>query len=399
MILYSPCKRYLLALLLQGKGVAWVEEHCVSLRLDYVSVQFLIYLAENFRPPDVFRPRDPDHIESQEFLALHGLQGLVPRFNDVALRAFQLMQRPSAREVIEVMGLARCTDLDISKILAERKIKAGPDVVQMARHLFWDVDSLDVVQIRSILHLRGTGTEQLERQVRALEDAGAGTGAAATANPLPTPYHLPVNREIPDMECLRVRTRRLNGNQGLLGELHRSMPLTQQLQEATALKKAGYTDPRLVIATLPPSPLTYFLARSAIGLPLNRLDLQKAFEQLQVLLFNRAVEHTQSGHPEAATRTNITLSSFRTIQAILKDLGSADTDLRKRLGAIALQTQPSGHRGHPDEITQGQHRIDPYLAKDKEAATEGVKGAAAAQVQTQFAPNTTTRVPEGSHAR
>jgi hypothetical protein len=389
-ILFSPCRTYLLARILQGKSLDEVEEGAQEMKVDYVSRQYLMYLAETVRPPEVFRPRDINHSESQEFLALHQLQGLVPRFSNESLRAFQLLQNPKARETIETLAVAQVSPELIVKTLADRKIRAEEEIVRLFLRLFWDLTNIDSLQLRTILNLRSPSTDGIERRVRTILAAG---GDPSVEGDAPAPYR---NATATPNDRETARQRRAGGNTGFLRSLKASQPLERRLEESLALKRAGYSDPKQVLASLPPSPLSFFLARSSLGLPLSRMDLQKCFEIIQTLLMLRLTEHIQSGHPEATMRASSTASTFRQVQQIVKDLGSADTDLRKSLSAIVLQTQQAGVYGDPQGLTQGHHNLNPYLVKDQEAAQEGVKAARAASFEQPARPKA-TRVTEGSN--
>lgn len=393
MILDSPCRRYLLALLLSGWNVQDLEEHCLEHRLDYVSIQFLVYLAEKHRPPEVFRPKDLQHTESQTFLRELGLQGAIPRLGGDNLAAFRLMTQPAARQALETLGIAKIPPGEVLRTLRELRIKTSEQVVAAYYSLFWSVDEMDLTTLRAILHLRTPSTDQLSAQAK-LEDAVA-AAAGADAVPLTAALPEPHNSQTPTAtDKLRARDRREKNQRTLIRRLHESTPTAQKLREATALKYAGYRDPLLPLTGLPPTPLSAALSRAQLGLPLSRMDMKKANEVAMTLLLAKLVEHLRSDHPEASRKVADYANSMRILQQVTREFGASDSSLRSQLAAIQLMSRAPGQFGPPPENTQDTYITSPYLSTDQETAKEMVKNAKAAAAHEAAQAQMTRIAPE-----
>jgi len=399
MITDTPCRRYLLHLMLGGKTVQQVEDHALEMGLDYGSIQLLVLIRERGAPPEVFRPRDLNHRPSQEFLESVGLLGNFPRLSREGGAAFQLHQNPRAREILELGLLGRMPIHEILSLLAESKVRTRVEVLEAYAHLFWDVAGMDSTELRALLHLRTPDVARLQK-LSALQDSreaeagmpvavtpqrGGGGGGRPDANSLPLPYETLTPERPTPSELRQSRQWRAHGKRDFVRQLARSMPLHERARQADALKRAHYSDPRLTISSLPASPLTVALTRSYLGMQMDRLDLKKAYEVLHHLVFHRTVEQAVSNHPEAPLRLGSLLSSAATLVRIQKELGAGTASLQNQIQVMALQTNLEGHYGSPNELTGGHHNLDPYSDADsanlKEITGKGA-GRTANQVTT-----------------
>lgn len=377
MITDTPCRRYLLHLFLQGKSVQEVEDHALLHGLDYGSIQYLILLRERGMPPDVFRPRDPNHTASRDYLIEQGLLGDVPRLSNDGMAAFRAHQSPKTREVLELSGLGGLSEEDTLQLLREHGIQLRPPTVRAYRRLFWSVHDMDRTMLRALLLLRSPDATRMSRLAQIQEGREAETGQRLGQTEqqgsgremvgdlrLPSPYASTVPERPDSSERLRASQRRSQGNRDLIRQLHNSMPLQERARQAEALKRSHYSDPRNTLAALPPSPLNVALARSYLGLPLDRLELQKAYEVLHTLIFHRMLEMSINTHPEAPLRLSSLATAASTILRISKEMGASAASMQQQIQVMALQTNVEGHYGDPTDFTGGHHSLNPYSDAD-----------------------------------
>ncbi len=384
MIFDTPCRRYLLYLLLRGDSVQKVEDHALELALDYGSIQLLVYLKETNMPPQIFRPQDPEHTPSQDFLQSVGLEGNFPKLSGDVKAAFRLHQNPRAREVLELGLLGGLPKAEILELLHAQRSKTKIEVVEAYAQFFWDVRGMDSTVLRALLNLRSPDTARLQKMAafqdsRELESGdanpvadqvGSRGGVPQGNRGLPLPHQTQVPERPSASELNQARSWREGGRRGFMRQLARSMPVQEQARQAEAIKRANYSNPRLSLSSLPPSPLTLALTRSYLGMDLDRLDLQKAYEVLHHLLFHRTVEQAVTNHPEAAIRITSLLSASATLLRIQKELGSGSASLQNQIQVMALQNNVEGHYGDADEFTGGHHRLSPYSEADAATLAE-----------------------------
>lgn len=367
---HSPCRRYLLALLLQGWTVQQVEEHALLHQLDYISIQSLVLLCEQNLPPEIFRPRDLAHEPSQGFLRERDLVGEVPRPSPLTQQAFRLAQNKKGREVLELAALGGLPEAEILQLLQDARVRTQPEVVRHFYRMFFDVQGCDRTELRAILMLRQPDLNRLQYLQQLEQAAAAVGGAVAPLRPLPAPHdtHTRGSRA-------RARTRRANAQADLVRQLEESTPIHERVRHAEILKRASYTDPRLVVAALPPSPLSIALSRAALGLPLTRFDLQKAYDILITLSTLRVTEAVVDRHPESANRLAALTASVRTLQTIYKEFGASQANLAQQVQAIAIKYEHTTHYGELKDRVGPDFRTNPYSLVDAEAAKEMVAGA------------------------
>jgi len=330
-------------------------------------VQALAYLAETNLPPEIFRPADLSHAPSQAFLRERGLLGEIPRFSARTQQAFRLLQNKRAREVLELSGLGGLPLQETMAILRDAKVRTEEETVERFFYLFFDVQSCDRSELRAILALRQPDVNRLQYLQRVEEAAEAVGGPARPPPPLPAPHD-----ENTSSSRSRARSRRQNGQQDLMRQLVESMPLHERVRQAEILKRLSYSDPRTVLSSLPPSPLSVALSRAALGLPLTRFDLQKAYDILITLSTLRLSEAVVDRHPESALRLSALASAVRTLQTIQKEFGASTANLAQQIQAIGIRYESTAHYGEIGEKTGGHHRTNPYSTADAEAAKEMV---------------------------
>ncbi len=359
----SPCARYLLGLFLQGWSVQRIEAHARCHKLDFHSTQYLIYLQETSLPPEIFRPRDPHHTPSQDYLASLGLQGEVPSWSSHASAALVLLKSKKAREILELAALGGLPQQELLSLLRSHKFTPSLAILQKFYSLFFDLDGLDRVEVHQFLLHREPNTQAIKSMMAANEAAAAG-GAPQLPFPTEPLFDVHVERTNPPGTSVRAAARnrrsRMN-NDDLVSLLERTKPLDQRLREAELQKLAGYTDPRRILASLPPSPLTVFLTHAYLGQPLLRQDLKKAYDVLLTLGTLRATELLVSSRPDAPVRLRDLTSALRTLQTIQQDFGAGAESLQKQVQAIAIRTEVNTHRGDLAQRTGGEHHVNPYM--------------------------------------
>lgn len=322
MLRASPIKLYLLYLLVKGWGLDRIEAHCLQLGLDYLHLDYLRRVQTEAGFPQVFRPNDINHLPSRKWLEENGLGELFPGPQPPVFQAaFQLIQRPRAKEVLETMALAKAYPETIAQSLLRIRIRTTPEVVVMALKLFWNMEVVDSQEVRVLLHLRTTA-----HQEPPLEDTVNAQGnPRAARSPLP----------------------------GF----------------AAAVKKASYADPRLMVASIPGSPLAVLLAQSALGMPLSKLDLAKVYDMLIVLLTHKVIENATSTAADATLRTQTALTSVKLAQDIQSKFVAPDQNTHDLLKAAMIRYEKSGITGTDalTQLTQGKFSINPYGKKDDQS--------------------------------
>lgn len=322
MLRASPIKLYLLYLLVRGWGLDKIEAHCLQLGLDYLHLDYLKKVQTEAEFPQVFRPNDIHHLASRKWLEDHGLGELFPSPQPPEFHAaFQLIQKPRAKEVLETMALAKATPETITQSLLRIRVRTTPEVVALALKLFWNMEVVDSQEVRVLLHLRTT----------AHQDA-------------------PVEDSVDPKGNTRPRSSPLPGF-------------------AAAVKKASYADPRLMVASIPGSPLAVLLAQSALGMPLSKVDLAKVYDMLIVLLTHKVIENATSTAADATLRTQTALSSVKLAQEIQLKFVAPDKNTGDLLKAAMIRYEKSGVMGTDvlAGLTQGQFSVNPYGKKDEQS--------------------------------
>lgn len=310
MIRRSPSEYYIKYLVVHPDGYdnERIRSICSKLDIEILGAWYLDQLRAEARPPTPFLPQDPGHQPSQKFIQRECLRSIFAP-DESMLKAQQILEKPRLRELVEVMTLSGAPSEAIAKALAMRiRYRCDPSTITLYRHYFWDIDLLDSYEMRAFLALR------LER-------------VAGNADP-------------------EVKAQYFH------------------------LHKMRFTDPRVVAARLPTSPLSALMAQVQMGVMPKGLQLQDVLESVRFMSSLRALEASTLGGPQGAGDGQGYMVTADIANRLLETIVKPEDQLRKDLMNISLKL--SG-RTVPAvaELTGGRHTID--LQPEPKSATKKLK--------------------------
>lgn len=295
MIQHSPAERYFVYLVVHPSTYdnEYIKTLAQELSIDYLGDWYVQRLRERTRPPRPFYPEDRAHAKSQKFLMREGIQAA---FSGEAhwSTALRVLNYPRQRELVETMLLSRAPTHAICRaLLVRHRAKVSERAIDLYRHFFWDVDLLDGVEMRALLDMRGHGVLN-------------------TSN------------------------------------------VAEMTAQLGSIKRVRHTDPRVIAARLPHTPLAAALAQLELGVLPTKLDLSAVIDQaLQVTLL-RGMEAAMNGGPVGASMSRDFLSGVTTLQELRELVTDPESKLRSDLKRISLATTD---RQVPTvaQLTSGRH--------------------------------------------
>lgn len=229
MIVRSPSESFLLYLLVApGNNIDTVVDIATRKNVVYLGRGYLERLLRENRPPKGFAPTKGSHAPSVRYLFEHGLFEFFNPNDDVRT-AFEILDSPQHRELVEAMHIARAPLTEIRDALKARFRVAVPRAALRKYILFfWDVGTLDRVSLRALLdlqleQLRTSADPEIRSQYPMLKraarhdprrvaiDVPAGNAAAfatmAAMGAFPANFDLPDTlAKIRDMSLIRAMT-------------------------------------------------------------------------------------------------------------------------------------------------------------------------------------------------
>lgn len=255
----------------------YIKEIAKELSLDYLGDWYIQWLRERLHPPTPFHPEDLTHAKSQKFLMG---EGLVRAFhpNEHWFSVLRLLNKPRLREIVETMLLSRAPYAAISHALdARHGVKFSSEAVRLFKYYFWDIDLLGSMEMRALLDMR---------------------------------------------------------NNGALAELDDK----DMLAQVASIKRMRHTDPRVVAARLPHTPLAAALAQLELGVLPKKMDLGVILEQTMSVALLRGAEATYNGGPLGASMSDSFFRSAETLHRLKSAVVNPEDKLRKDLKRISLAT-------------------------------------------------------------
>jgi len=269
-----------------------------ELGLDWLGDWYIQWLRDRLTVPTPFYPADTGHTKSRKFLQREGLTTAffpTPAW-DSALR---VMSRPRQREVVETLLVAHAPHEAICYTLKERHhATVTTKAIRLFKHYFWDVDILDSNEFRTFLDLRHHGA------LDAYTD-------------------------------------------------------TDRMTQLASRKRMRHTDPRVVAAKLPHTPLAATIAQLELGVLPHHIDLSAALGGAMQVAAVRTLESALAGGPVASTMLSQYSSAMESLKRGLDAVVNPEEKLRKDLKRAALATTTQKVPLLP-QLTGGNHTTNVY---------------------------------------
>jgi hypothetical protein len=282
MIRRSPAENYFRYLVAHPNCYdnKYIEDISAELKLDYLGDWYIQGLRDRCVPPTPFRPEDDTHRQSFRFLIR---EGLYRAFNpDRAYKeALRLLAKPRWRELAESMVLSGAPNDVISHALHVRMhAKIGEEGIKTYRHFFWNIELLESMEMRALLELRHSG------------------------------FLLPSNA--PES----------------VGKQH------------VALRAFRHTDPRVVAARLPASPLSGLIAQMELGVMPRKVDMGEVVVRTMEAALLRTNGAVMTGGP-----LNVQMAQGYAVVAdimgrLKQSVVNPEDALREDLKRISVATTP-----------------------------------------------------------
>lgn len=295
MIRRSPSEYYIKYLVVSGLDNAQIAKTCDGHGLVWLGDWYLNDLRAAHKPPNPFLPADPTHAPTRVFLTKEMIR-LAFYPDDAMKKALRILEKPRLRELVEVMVMSGApTDATVYALELRHGFKCSEFAIALYRHYFWDIDLLDSNEMRALLRIK----------------------------------------------CDQVL----------------SSPDPKVRQQYDALKKSFHSDPRVVAARMPVSPLTGMLAQISVGVMPKKLNIIDILEKVRMISGLRALEAALMGGPAGAQQGPAYMSMAEMASGILETAVKPEEQLRDELLNIALQ---SSTKTVPviSQLTGGSHTVD-----------------------------------------
>lgn len=297
MIRRSPAELYLKYLVLHPKRYTneQIKEICDLVQLDFLGKWYVDRLRARLKPPVPFYPFDKYHTPSYRFLMTEGLSWIF--FPDKSgFKAFDILERARIKEYVEAMIASNAPHTAIAHGVGRQfRYTCDSTVIDRYKEFFWNVDLLDMTELRALLLLR---VDQLE------------------------------NHSNPEIK-----------------EQHKSV------------KSASYKDARRAAANMPFSPYSALITQAKMGVMPSQFDMLRLTRMAHEWATVRANEELMSNGNGSSSRAVEYSTIARNFNEILKDVNKPDSDLREQLATIAMRTDdvslPNIH-----QLSQGRHTAD-----------------------------------------
>lgn len=279
MIRHSPAENYFRFLVAHPKCYdnKYIESIAAELKLDYLGDWYIQWVRGRVVPPKPFHPEDPTHRASYRFLVREGLlNAFVP--NRGYNEALRILAKPRWRELVESMILAGAADDIVAHALRVRQhATMSDDGIRLYKHFFWNIDLLESMEMRVLLELRHSG-------MLTADDVGQ--------------------------------------------------------KHSLATRAFRHTDPRVVAARLPSSPLAGLVTQMELGVMPRKIDMGEVAERTMEAALLRTYASVQSGGPLNA-QMGQGYAVIADIMGRLKQvLVNPEDKLREDLKRISVATTP-----------------------------------------------------------
>jgi hypothetical protein len=281
MIKHSPAERYLKALIVHPATYdnQYIKDIARELSLDVLGDWYLTQLRSRMKPPKLFYPEDPGHVASQRYLLQEQLEYVFQQ-DEHMKKATRLLCRPRARELAETMILGGAPDHAVAASLGKRfQFRCEPLAITRFRYYYWDISLLDSVEMRALLDLR-------------------------------------------HQDLLNVGDKDIQA-------------------QYPALHRQRYTDPRVVAAKLPHSPLMGLIAQTHLGFAVKKTDISELASSAKVSAIRRVSEYLELGGPQNIQMANTLAITAEILGRIEKEVSNPEDQLRSDLQRIAIATTPN----------------------------------------------------------
>lgn len=285
----------------------YIEDIAEELKLDYLGDWYIQWLRDRTVPPKPFYPEDDTHKPSYRFMLSEGLtRAFQP---DRAYReALRILARPRWRELVESMVLSGAPNEVVAHAVTVRmRGTVTEEGIKAYKHFFWNVDLLESIEMRALLELRHSGA-------LAKDDA------------------------------------------------------TTQRQHL-ALRAFRHTDPRVVAARLPASPLAGLVAQMELGVMPRKIDMGEVVVRTMEAALLRTFASVHTGGP-----LNVQMGQGYAVIAdimgrLKQSVVNPEDALREDLKRISVATTPN-KVPMVNQLTGGNHTTN-VMADPVEVETTG----------------------------
>lgn len=282
MIKHSPAENYLKYLIAHPSCYddLYIQDVARELSLDVLGEWYLQWLRQRVRPPSPFYPEVSTHDPSARFLLREQLTfAFVP--DEAMQRAMRIVCRPRIREVVETMILSGAPDNPVALAVGKRhQFRCDALAIQRFRHYFWNIELLDSVQMRALL----------------------------------------------DMRHSRVLDHHSKDVKNQYGSLHRMR----------------YTDPRVLAAKLPHTPLMGLIAQMQAGVMPKRMDVAQLINAAYEQSLIKVAQHTHpNAGPQDAQLSNSFALTAESMRRLKDTVANPETELSEGLHRISVATTPA----------------------------------------------------------
>lgn len=276
MIRRSPAEVYLKYLLVHPKKHTNEEviQICRFAQVDYLGNWYLDRLRSLLDPPRPFFPNDPRHRASRTWLLTNGLSFI---FNpdEYGRKAFDILKRPRVKEFVESSLISHAPVLAIADaVTRHHNFVCTPKTVERFRGFFWDIENLDSTELRALLMMRNDWMA-----------------------------------DHPDFK-----------------------------DQAGAMKKAYWNDPRRSAANLPFSPISALLSQVRMGTMPANLDIAKIMDQTRGVALLRLFEAIAADGPNDSKKALDLSIVLEKITNTMKEVAQPQEEMQKELAAITMRT-------------------------------------------------------------
>jgi len=292
----SPAERYLRFLIVRHESYSdkQIAEIARVKGLDPLGAYYIAQLRRKLVPPVPFYPENKTHKPSFRFLMAKELFSFYWPDQHMAV-ALRLLEQPRAKELLETMLLSESPVNWIVGALNREGFRASIKAVEQYRNAFFDVDSIDSLEMRTLMRLRFQ--------------------ASGTTN---------------DPELARVEA---------------------------AYEKEAWADARISAAQAPIKSLSTMMTAVRMGLLPDNASFSKVMATARFLGAARSIEAAMRNGHHDHERSVAFMSMTATANTILESVGSPEEDLQSKLASIQLQTD-EGDVPLLDEISRGLHTED-----------------------------------------
>ena len=298
MLTRSPCESYIKYLLVHPDRYTndAVRQILDLNRLDYIGDSYFKRLRESCRAPEVFKPRDLSHEDSQTFLFEQGIWELF-HMDDAVRCAFDILDSPSAKAIVESLLLIQAPHDPVAALLQavyDIPDATGEAIAKYKRH-FWNTRILDRTDVSVLLDMR----------------AKAG--------------------------------------------LRSDDPF---VRDAVKLYiKHSRTDARVMVAKYPDSPSSALLARVQHGMTTKHINPTETLDRCLNVAALRLNEVLYIGGPKFDSKSRNLATTCKLLQEILDNRARPEEELRKQIQTLKMRTD-SEEVPTLQVLSGGRHTVD-----------------------------------------